>query len=278
MILDISKKEHIPIINTYKKCKGITLIGKYLPDLNPINKMYIINTEEEWEIVKKEFPAQMMTVRCDCTRGIEGALPEGQTFERIRVNGYIRNVKSLVPDAVIILESMKIGTNERIRTNGGFNLDVRIGSNIYIDYVGPCFDCGILCRGKGCHESWNIPWQDIPFLKDNSVKKYSLGKINQTQYMETAKNRIKFLVEAYPDREDEIFSIMPKEYNGIKISTFRSMIENVVIPFYLKHEQLARDGLSHFGVELNVLEDDRLVPFEIAVPERFNENVIQKDR
>lgn len=31
MILDLSKKQHVPLINMYKKCKGIALVGKYLP-------------------------------------------------------------------------------------------------------------------------------------------------------------------------------------------------------------------------------------------------------
>mgnify|MGYP003374175741 CR=1 FL=1 len=26
MILDLNKKEHLPMINTYKKCKGIALV------------------------------------------------------------------------------------------------------------------------------------------------------------------------------------------------------------------------------------------------------------
>lgn len=65
MILDIDKKEHIPMINRYKKCKGIALVNKYLPQLTPLNKMYVINSLEDWEKVENEFPLEMMTVRCD---------------------------------------------------------------------------------------------------------------------------------------------------------------------------------------------------------------------
>ena len=39
MILDLSKKQHIPLINMYKKCKGISLVDKYLPHLTPLNKI-----------------------------------------------------------------------------------------------------------------------------------------------------------------------------------------------------------------------------------------------
>lgn len=271
MILDISKKEHLPMINVYKKCSGTALIDKYLPDLSPINKMYVINTEEEWEQVKEEFPLFTMTVRCDCPRGVEGRLPEGQTFHRDRVNQYIKDVKKLVPDAVIILEDLKPGTNERIHTKGGANLDIKIGEYIYIDYAGPSFDCGILSRGKGSHESWVIPWEEVPFIDDTFIRKYKVGEINQTQYWETAKVRIDFLIDAYPDKKDEILATMPKSYKGIEKRVFRDLRDNVIFPLYIKQEELLRDGMDHFGVELNIVQDGSMVPFEISVSSRFKE-------
>ena len=158
MILDLNKKEHLPMINTYKKCKGIALVHRYLHKLSPLNKMYVINSMEDWKKVENEFPIQMMTARCDCPKGINGKLPNGQTFNRDRVRGYIEEVKSAVPDAVIILEDMKSGSNERIHTQGGVNLDIQIGDHVYMDYVGLGFDCIELCIVKAVHETWNIPW------------------------------------------------------------------------------------------------------------------------
>ena len=269
MILDVSKKEHMPMISLYKKCRGIALIDKYLPEISPINKMYVINTEEEWEQVKEEFPINAMTVRCDCPRGVEGKLPEGQTFHRDRVNQYIKDVQKLVPDAVIILEDLKPGTNERIHTKGGFNLDIKIGNYIYIDYVGPSFDCGMLCKGKGSHESWVIPWTEVPFIDDTFMKKYKVGEINSCQYWETAKIRIDFLMDAYPDKKDEILETMPKNYKTIEKSVFRDLRDDVIFPLYLKQEELLKDGMEHFGVEINVVEDGSMVPFEISISSRF---------
>lgn len=121
MILDLSKKEHLPMINMYKKCKGIALVDKYFPELTPLNKMYVIDSLEDWEKVKHEFPVEMMTARCDSPGSVNSKLPNGQTFHRDRVKGYIKEAKSLVPDCVIILEDMKPGTNERIHTQGRFS-------------------------------------------------------------------------------------------------------------------------------------------------------------
>lgn len=272
MLLKLSKKEDISLINRYKKCRGIALVDKYLSHLSPLNKMYIIDSEEEWEKVKGEFPIDAMTVRCDCPRGLEGKLPEGQTFHRDRVNQYIRKVKSLVPDGVIILEDLKKGTNERIHTWGGFGLDVIIAEYIYIDYVGPSFDCGLLSKGKGSHESFIIPWEDVPFLDDSAYKKYSKGIINQVQYDETVKIRRDFLFDAYPDRKQEIIDTIPKCYEGISKQVFRDLINTVIFPLYLRKDELLNDGMNHFGVEINVVEDGTMIPFEIVVASRFNKS------
>lgn len=276
MILDLSKNEHLPFIYKYKKCKGIALVDKYLPHLSPLNKMYVIDSLEEWEHVKDEFPIEAMTVRCDCPRGLEGRLLEGQTFNRDRVNQYIIDVKDLVFDAVIILEDLKKGTNERIHTWGGFNLDIIIGEYIYIDYVGPGFDCGLLSKGKGSHESFIIPWEDVPFIDDTAIRKYNKGKINNIQYEETRKIRKDFLIDAYPDRIEEIESTLPKSYEGIKVQVFRNLRDNVIFPLYLRQEEMLDDGMRHFGVEINVVEDGSMVPFEIVISTRFNENNADK--
>lgn len=271
MILDLNKKEHLPMINTYKKCKGIALVDKYLPKLSPLNKMYVINSMEDWEKVENEFPIQMMTARCDCPKGINAKLPNGQTFNRDRVRGYIKEVKSAVPDAVIILEDMKSGSNERIHTQGGVNLDIQIGDHVYMDYVGPGFDCRELCIGKAVHEAWNIPWEEVPFIKDSAIQKYKTMEVSQREYIETAKERALFLIKAFPDRKDEILETIPKRYNGISRQIFRDVREQVIFPLWLQHEQLSKDGLRSFGVEVNIVEDGTLVPMEIQVPDRFKE-------
>lgn len=269
MILDLSKKQDVPMINQYRKCKGISLVNKYLPSLTPLNKMYVIDSLEEWEKVEEEFPYDMMTARCDSPKGVNGRLPSGQTFKRDRVKGYIEQVKNAVPDAVIILADMKPGTNERIHTQGGVCLDVKIGEYIFMDYVGPSFDCRELCLGKATHEAWNIPWEDVPFLKDTAIRRFKVAETTHEAYVETAKERIRFLLQAFPDKAEEIMSTMPKRYKGMSMQLFRDIRDNIIFPIYLQHRELISDGLKAFGVEVNIVEDGTLVPMEIQVPERF---------
>lgn len=219
MILDLSKKQHVPLINMYKKCKGIALVDKYLPQLTPLNKMYVIDSLEDWEQVESEFPVTMMTARCDCPKGVNGKLPSGQTFNRDRE----------------------------------------------------------MCLGKATHESWNIPWSEVPFMKDSAITKYKTSEISQEGYIETAKERIAFLVKAFPDRADEIFETMPKRYKGISRQAFRDVRDQVIFPLWMQHEQLLRDGLGSFGVEVNIVEDGTLVPMEIQVQDRFKEKNINSN-
>jgi len=271
MLLDYRIKEHIPLMNRYKKVKGINLINTYLPHLNPLDKMYVIDSEEDWNKIENEFPLDKTTARCDSLIGVNGKLPDGQTFHRDRVRDYIKEVRSASPDGVVILQQMKPGYNERIHTQGGVNIDVVIGDAIRLEYVGPSFDCRELCKGKASHEAWYVPWDEVPFLEESSSGKYKIGETSHKGYVDSAKERCAFLLAAYPDKKDEIFTSMPPRYKGIKRQILRDIIEQVIFPLYDKREMLARNGLRHFGVELNVIEDGTLVPLELAVGDRFSE-------
>jgi len=64
--------------------------------------------------------------------------------------------------------------------------------------------------------------------------------------------------------------VFPKRYlTGIDLELFEKMQKEVLIPLWERQEELAADGLNVFGVELNVVENNRLVPFEIEAPENF---------
>ena len=279
MILDYKKREHIPFLNKYKKVKGITLIRKYLPHLDPLEKMYVIDSEEDWEKVYDEFPVDKVTARCDCLVGVNGQLLDGQTFLRDNVSGYIKELKAAVPDGVVILQQMKPGYNERIYTQGGVNIDVVIGECIRLEYVGPSFDCRELCKGKASHEAWYIPWNEVPFLKESSMGKYKVGEILEAGYKASAEERCSFLMEtflkeylmkhhqiddveqvdskltanerqalvdAYEAKTKEILAVMPHRYKGINRQILRDVISQVIFPLYDQRGTLLRDGLYFF--------------------------------
>lgn len=273
MILRLDQKEHVPLIYRYPKCKGIALVDKYLHDLTPFRKMYVIDTLEDWERVEKEFPINMMSVRCDCPSGFNPKLPHGQTFERNRVKDYIKEVKSIDKNAVIILEDMIEGRNERIHSRGGAVIDIEIGNNIKIEYVGQGFDARELCANLASHEAWSILWEKVLILDDFSKLKYRIYKVTPERYWIQRNERIKFLNKAYPNQKEEILKSIPEEYGEIKDWIFRDIVEQIIIPLYIKKEELRRNGLNSFCVEVNIANDlneyDILVPMEIQLRKRF---------
>lgn len=105
---------------------------------------------------------------------------------------------------------------------------------MYMDYVGPSFDCREMCLGKATHESWSIPWSEVPFMKDSAITKYKTSEISQEGYVETAKERIAFLVNTFLDRADEIFETIPKRYKGISRQAFRDIRDQVIFSLIIK--------------------------------------------
>ncbi len=57
---------------------------------------------------------------------------------------------------------------------------MKIGDYVYMDYVGPSFDCRKMCLGKATHELWNIPWIEVPFMKDSAIIKYNFSSNGDT--------------------------------------------------------------------------------------------------
>jgi len=282
MILDLNNSAHAHLIARFPKVKGLQQSNKYLPELNPLEKCYIIDSLEEWRKVEKQFPEHNMTVRSDIPKGkgIGQKLPKGQTFDRSQVEEYIRKVKEVDPEAVIILQHMKKGTNERLHTKGAMCLWVVVGSEIRMEYCGPSSDCGDITGKASAHASWIIPWEDVLFLKSAKIRKWLRYEIDEEGYQLARESRIKDLVTKYCTNvsEEEIRNTVPTSYVKMPLSMFDDIVEQVLIPLYLQREKLRRDGLNCFGFECNIVSDGRIVPMELSVPERFQNQDKDEER
>lgn len=273
MILNLDNPAHAHLIAKYPKVKGLQQSNKYLPHLNPLEKCYIIDSLEEWEKVKNEFPEHNMTVRSDVPKGkgIGQDLPKGQTFDRSRVEEYIRNVKKVDSDAVAILQHMKPGTNERLHTKGAMCLWGAVGDSIKMEYCGPSSDCGDITGKASAHASWIIPWDEVLFLKSTKIRKWLRYEIDPDGYQLARESRIRDLATKYCTdvSEAEIRSTVPTSYVRMPPSMFDDIVDQVLVPLYAQREKLLRDGLNSFGFECNIVSDGRIVPMELSVPERF---------
>lgn len=268
MILDMYDAKDNSSINQLKKSKGIKLIKKYLPHIDANKQVYIVNSVEEWDEIKDRFP-DIMTCRTDTKVGTEIPNVHGVTRQKQYISDYMRDVSKIVSNPYFICLELEPGSNERIYTSGGFVLDVNIGQDVRIGYVGPGFDCGELTKGQAEHESWHIPWDRRALRRQDCIERYRVGKITQSGYAETAIKRMAFLIKEYPNRKQEIIDNFSKQYQGISPELFRKLQDEVLLPLWERQEELVADGLQHFGVEMNVVKDNRLVPFEIETPEIF---------
>lgn len=273
MILNLDNLSHAHLIARYPKVKGLQQSNKYLPHLNPLEKCYIIETLDEWRKVEKEFPEHSMTVRSDVPKGkgIGQDLPKGQTFDRSKVEEYIQNVKKVDSDAVVILQHMKLGTNERLHTKGAMCLWVVVGDQIKMEYCGPSSDCGDITGKASAHASWIIPWDEVLFLKSTQIRKWLRYEIDPEGYKLARESRIKDLLTKYCTdvSETEIRSTVPTSYVKMSPAMFDDIVEQVLVPLYAQRERLLIDGLNSFGFECNIVSDGRIVPMELSVPERF---------
>lgn len=268
MILDINNPNDTAFFNQLQKGKGIKLIKKYLPHLLVHKKVYVVNTIEEWNQIKDKLP-DIVTVRTDNKNGMPIPLIGGTTRPKEHVEEYFREAMEVEKEPYFLCMELEKGTGERVDTKGGFLIDATMGGNVYIGHTGQEFDCRELTKGKVEHETWIIPWDEILFFKSSNHIKYHVNTISQEAYKESAIERMKFLIKEYPSRKDEIIEKMPKKYEPIKPYLLESLIDQVLVPLYERKKELLGDGLEKFDVELNILEDGRLIPMEICRPERF---------
>ncbi len=96
--------------------------------------------------------------------------------------------------------------------------------------------------------------------------------------MPTAIERMRFLVSEYPERRYEIVEKMPGKYLPVKPQIMENLIEQVLVPLYMQKEELLKDGLNKFDVELNVLSNGRIIPMEICRPERFIKKDVENEK
>lgn len=268
MIINMNEQNDSKYFNMLQKARGIKLISKYLPNLSVHKQLYVVNTIEEWNKIKDKFP-ETVTVRTDSRNGRPIPNIGGTTCKKDNVEQYFKKAFSIEKEPYFLCMELEEGTGERIDTSGGILIDVTMGGMVYIGYVGPGFDCRELTKGKAEHETWTIPWNDLLFIKSSGLYKYHFQTISQQAYKPTAIERMKFLIDEYPERKEEIINKMPKQYNKVRPIIMENLLEQVLIPLYMQKEELLKDGLNKFDVELNVLSNGRFIPMEICRPERF---------
>lgn len=277
MILNMYDTKDESFLQDLEKCDGIKLIRRYLPHIDANLQGYVVNTLDEWYQIRDKFP-EVVTLRTD-SKIIDKELlnVHGATRKKEDIDSYIIDVSTRLKEPYFICLELEPGSNERIYTQGGFLLEFKRFEDIKIGYVGPGFDCGELTKGVGEHEVWQIPWDRECLSREDAIDKFRLKKVSDKIYQETALKRMAFLISEYKDRKQEIMDVFPKKYNGIDPNLFRKLQQQVLLPMWRQQRKLEKDGLSHYGIEINVVGDNILVPFEIEKPEAFRVKELNND-
>lgn len=78
---------------------------------------------------------------------------EGNFVRKDGVENYIQRVKQSNPNGVVLCIDTEEGTQEKIKTDGAFNVYLQMNDKIFIDFLGKGFDMGAITKGKENHES-----------------------------------------------------------------------------------------------------------------------------
>lgn len=194
---------------------------------------------------------------------------EGSFVKKEQVEDYIKRVKKSNPKGVVLCIDTEEGTQEKIKTQGAFNVYMQMNDKIYIDFLGKGFDMGAITKGKENHESWVIDWKDILFVTPHNMNKYRSNIISEQAYLESARRRLVHLLNiGYSPAE--IKGKIPKSYSPMPDWIKEKILDEIVMPLYYKKNSLLYDGLKSFGIQGMIIQD-RLFPIEFNRQERFAE-------
>lgn len=271
MILDVLDKKNEPILVQFQKTLSIFFITKYLPHTCKHKQTILIQTLDEWNQIKDRFP-DMVTIRTDTKLG--QSLPEmrSRTCLKKDVPRYFEEARKIVKEPYFLCMELEEGAGERVDTKGGFHVHIDMGSDVFIRHVGTCFDYGDLIRRKAEHERWMLSWHDIPTMRSADIPNYHIQTISQKAYRASAIERMKFLINEYPNRKKEIIQKMPRTYKSVNEKYLKKLYKRILLPLYLQREDLLLDGLDRLDVEINILKNGSFVPTELGRPKVFQIN------
>ena len=153
---------------TYGKAKGMVLVKKYLPDLNPFKNINIVSSIEQWKQVEDNY-SDRITCRTDTKIGdAKNVRVEGTSGKKEDIPNILENIKSQNPDAVLLLLETQRDVFPRYENQGGFNVLFNLNESVIIELVGKGFDGRELTREKAVHERYAIPWDDILFMRNKT--------------------------------------------------------------------------------------------------------------
>lgn len=261
----------------YGKARGMALVKKYLPGLNPFQYIDVVGTLEEWELVRSRYGRTMI-------HRIDYPIGHAQVKQNAvqGTNGLVESIPELISavrrqgdSGVVLIAQSFYPPPPRYLYAGGFNILFCVGDHVAIELVGQSFDGHELTQGLACHERYRLNWDDIPFVLNRSdLVRYSTLKSWATveEYIVQRRERVEFLTTECHFPRDVVETSVPKLLPLLDDEVLRRLLDNVVIELRGQRFKLERDNMMMFGVQGNVVENDgqiQIQPWEIFRPERW---------
>lgn len=267
----------------YGKAKGIVLLQKYLPKLSPFKSIDIVSNIDEWNAIKDKF-GDFVPNRVDYPIG------EPKRNAIAGTNGLANKIPSLIEsvnkqtaNGIVLLLPTKenVAVPPRYEDDGGFNVLFNMGNNVIIELVGKGFDGHEVTQGLANHERYQIPWDEVLFMRNRKdmIKSPTVQKSHVTheEYKKQRQSRVKFLYEIVGYDLETIEKNVPKTYNLISDDIIKKLLDDVVLELMKKRQMILRDGLTLFGVQGNII-DGNIQPWEIFRAERLVTRDIEMKR
>lgn len=268
---------HIPTpqILKYGKLKGMYLLQKYIPDLNLISDVCVINSLDEWDNIKAELPERIM-FRTDNILGEKVVQIQGASGKKEDIPSVLESIKAQNENAVILIIEGKMPTYPRYKNKGGFTVSFDIGEKVVINLVGEGFDGRELTRGIATHESYTIPWNEILYIENKAdlVKNNFVERkiVNEDDYKKSRKKRMEFLTDEIKENREKAEKYVPEKYSEIDEEIIKEIIDKIILKLYSQTTNLMYDNLKHFKVQGNISPNEKLITFEIFTPERIDKD------
>ena len=248
------------------------LLKKYLPKINLISNVTVVNSLEEWEKIKDRFPERVIS-RTDNIIGEPPVRISGASGKKEDIPRYLEQIKTQNPNSVMLLIEGDLPSYRRYENLGGFLVAFALNEDVTLSFVGKGFDGRELTRGIAEHEGYMIPWSEVLWIKNRNDllknKFVQCHRVDDEEYKKSRQERIKFLVEDAKEDKEIVETKIPLSYKPIDDNVIEDIIENVVIPLYSRNTDLHYDGLRSFKVQGNISNTGRIDSFEITTPERF---------
>lgn len=256
----------------YGKAKGIVLLQKYLPQISPFKSVDIVSTLDEWNSVKEKY-GECFSHRVDTPIGEPRKnVVQGTSGFASSIPGLIKKANEQSPNGVVLLMATKEPPVHRYENDGGFNVLFNMDENVIIELVGKGFDGHELTQGLAVHERYQIPWDEVLFMRDriDLLKNPSVikARVTSNAYEKQRNERIQFLRDICHYDIDKIEEQVPQQYKLIDNNIIKGILDNIVLELMKKQTSLKQDGLKRFCVQGNLLHG-KVQPWEVFRAERM---------